>query len=221
MKRALISVLAVLALVAAAAAQDTTAATPITQVPYRPTLLFIPVHVELFGRGTVTDTDTGASQKSNYFGIGAGIMAGYQAPLKWLVNLSYENFPAGNLAVESISSLSFITAQVGLRYFPSLPTFGFGRFPVRLTFSAQAGASMLKAGDWTPQVKPAATLSAGLAFSYADNPFGLMIEFVYHPLKQNINLEGMSVLRQAHLELKPEWGIRFTWMFSGGMPQQY
>jgi hypothetical protein len=208
-------VIAVLLLVLSAAAQDEPEP-PITQVPYRHTLMFLPVHVEALGRENVQRRTTGVAQKDMYLGFGVGIIAGYPGPLKWQATISFESLPAEKIDVLSITNISVIDAQFGFRLLTHKPTFGIGRVPVRLTAAVQGGASMIKAGSWTPAVRPAATLSAGLFISYEDNPYGLMVEFVYHPLAADIDLKGQSDLLQAFIAIKSSWAIRFSWMFSGG-----
>jgi hypothetical protein len=219
MKRVFIPAFVLIALALSAAAQDS-APVPIGQVPYRPVLMFLPVHVELLGKENISNPDKGFTQKDSFLGFGVGMLAGYPGSIKWLISVSYERFPAKNLALESVNTLSVVDLQVGVRYFPQLPTFGVGRFPVRLTLSAQAGGSLVDAGNWTPLIKPAATLSAGLAFSYEDNPWGLMVEFIYRPLSMKLNLTGVSDLMTSHLTINPSWAIRFSWLFSGGSSEE-
>lgn len=215
MKRSLLTALAVIVLALSSAAQESTPA-PITQVPYRPVLMFLPVHVELFGQENIARRYTGVTQKDAYVGVGVGLLAGYPGSFKWQIGISYERFPADKMDLSTASSLNFFDLQVGFRFFPQLPTIGLGRFPVRLTASAMAGGSMISAGQWTPVLKPTATLTAGLAFSYGDNPWGLLVEFIYRPLSMNLTLTGVSNMLAAHLAVNPSWAIRFSWLFSGG-----
>ncbi len=215
MMRRFAPVIAVFLLVLSAAAQDE-AKPPISQVPYRHTLMFLPLHVEVLGQEHVTRRTTGVAQKDMYLGVGVGLVAGYPGPLKWQATISFESLPAEKLDVLTITNINVIDIQLGFRFLTHKPTFGIGRIPVRLTAAVQGGGSMIKAGSWTPVVRPAATLSAGLFISYEDNPFGLMVEFVYHPLASNIDLKGQSDLLQALIAIKQSWGIRFSWMFSGG-----
>ena len=215
MLRRFAPVIAVLLLALTAAAQDEPKP-PITQVPYRHTLMFLPVHVEALGKEDVLRRTTQVHQKDMYLGFGVGIIAGYPGILKWQASISFESLPAEKIDVLSVTNISLIDAQFGFRLLSHKPTFGIGRIPVRLTAAAQGGVSMIKAGDWTPVVRPAATLSAGLFISYEDNPYGLMVEFVYHPIPYDIDLKGQSDLLQALIAIKQSWAIRFSWMFSGG-----
>lgn len=219
MKRSLVPALAILVLVVSCAAQESaqeSAPVPVSRLPYRPVLMFFPVHVEMFGREDIVRLATGVTQKDTYLGAGVGLVAGYPGSLKWQIGISYERFPAKAMGLSTVNNFDVVDLQAGFRYFPQLPTIALWRFPVRLTFSAMAGGSMISAGDWTPALKPTATLTAGLAFSYMDNPWGLMVEFIYRPLSMNLNLTGVSDLVISHLAIHPSWAIRFSWFFSSG-----
>ncbi len=217
MKRCIVPLTLLLVLAAGALAQETETEAPpapITQVPYRPVLMFLPVHVE-FGKANLINRDTGVSQKGTFWGAGIGILAGYPGAFKWQIGISFERLPADNLKISSVSGVSNLDVQVGVRYFPSLPTIGLGRIPVRLTASVMAGARMISAGSWTPLLVPTATLTAGLAFFHEDSPWGPVIEFIYRPVKNRVTLTGVSNLLQTGLTLEPSWAVRFTWFFSG------
>jgi hypothetical protein len=215
MKRWLILVPVIFGLLSPALAEDT-APTSITQTPYRSVGAFLPVYVDFGGPENLSNRDSGITQKDAILGLGFGLQSANNSGIQWQIMAGYEHMPAGEVDIQGADSIHVVKLQAGVRYFPRYPTLGLGRVPIRLTASASAGGAMFKTGDWSPVLKPTATLSAGLAVSWGDFPGGLVAEFVYRPLTTNLDFTGQSDLLKTRIGVKPSWSIRLSWLFTAG-----
>jgi len=184
----------------------------ITEVPYRPVHAFLRVHFEFLGKQEITHQEWLTSQKDSYLGFGLGLISARDTDIQFETNLSYERYKADKIGVPDLDLVSQFDIQLGGRYFPRFPTFGLGRTPVRLTFSALAGVGLIFPGSYDMAYELSMVITAGLMISSGDNPSGFLLEFVYRPLESDFKAQNADGYF-GKLVKKPAWGIRIAWLF--------
>ena len=129
-------------------------------------------------------------------------------------NISYERFKTDKLLLPDLTTLHELEVQLGGRFLPRYPTFGLGKIPVRLTFSALGGLGWMFPGPYNFIFDVSMILTAGLHISSGDNPSGFLIEAIYRPLASTLKMENLDDGSFWNVSKKPCVGIRIAWLFA-------
>lgn len=189
----------------------------ITEVPYRPVYAFLRAHFEFGGKQEILHQEWLTNQKDSFIGFGIGLISAKRSDIQFESNISYERFKVDKIGIGDLRSLSELDIQLGGRYLPRFPTFGLGRIPVRLTFSALAGLGLFFAGSYDiTTMEMSMILTGGLMISSGDSGSGFLLEFIYRPLEPNLKVSGIGGPDYGTLALKPSFGFRVAWLFGPG-----
>jgi opacity protein-like surface antigen len=202
-----------LAVAAPAAAQDPIRI-EITEVPYQKPYAFLRAHFEFGGKQELYHEDWGTAQKDPFIGFGVGLISARPSDIQFESNFSYQRYKMDGLGVPGASLLHELDMQVGGRYYPRYPTFGLGKTPVRLTFSALAGVGWVFPSGLDDVFGLSMLLTAGLSISSGSHASGVLLEFVYRPLGNTFGVtKAVDMADYGRLTQKPAFGFRIAWLF--------
>jgi hypothetical protein len=186
----------------------------ITEVPYRPVYAFLRVHFEFAGKQEFLHQEWQTTQKDDFMGFGIGLISAKDSDIQFESNISYQRYKSNLLGVPDFDMLHELDIQLGGRFFPRYPTFGLGKIPVRLTFSALGGIGLLMPNGYDIKYDLSVLLSAGLMISSGSNASGFLIEVVYRPLTTSFKLDTAEGAYLGMIDKKPSIGIRLAWLFA-------
>jgi hypothetical protein len=187
----------------------------ITEVPYVKPHAFLRIHFEFTGKQEFFHEDWGTTQKDPYLGFGFGLISARDTDIQLESNFSYQRYKVDKLGMPADNNmLHELDMQVGGRFYPRYPTFGLGKIPVRLTFSALAGLGWTFPAGLDDFFGLSMMMSAGLSISSGNNPSGLLIEVVYRPLTNTFKAQKeLDGIYYGRITQKPAIGFRIAWLF--------
>jgi hypothetical protein len=152
----------------------------VTEVPYRETYAFLGLDAEFVGTGeAVTSAQT--TDKIGHLAFLLRMQSARRRTFELEIQLGVQRFSLKSLGLGTLYAFEL---NLGGRIFPLTPLFALKRLGIRPTGSITVGGYL---GDGTEGL--AASLTAGLAFSFGEDTTGMMIEAVYRPLAYSLSSE--------------------------------
>ena len=167
----------------------------ITEVPYREVYAFLSTYVETAPQET---------------GMGVRVQSARDSDFQLDLITGLRRIDVQRSALSTAADrLHFVEGQIGGRYFPRRPTFGFGRTAVRVMAGAAGGVTFLDTLDFNM------VLTAGLAFSRWDDPSGITLELIFRPMEQTATYFDNNA-NEHGIVIAPSWAIRVGFLFGPG-----
>lgn len=184
---------------------DRTIHVKVTEVPYRPVRAFLDLHFDI-GPQSAT-LPSGVSDDGRHIAFGLGVMSARRTHMQLVTDMTWRRVELDGLGVSGLREANLFELLIGGRLYPLKPTFGAGSLAVRVTASASGGIVLKEGGQ-----DLALLLSAGLSFSFGDDPSALKVEVVYRPISTDSEYSTAGG-DAGRVDIEPSVGARLSFLF--------
>jgi hypothetical protein len=201
--------LAAVALLAwpASARGDKTINVNVTEVPYQPVHGFLDVHLEIGPQPA--STPSGESESGDHIGFGLGFMSARRTNFQLITDVTWRRLDLGELDQPGLDTKNVFELLLGGRLYPLRPTFALGDLVARITGSASGGL-VLTSGAADLGI----VVTAGLSFSFGDDPNGVKLELLYRPVGTSAEYYPDEDSADAEVvDIDPSFGVRVSFLF--------